>query len=190
MDSRIANQKLVFKLLLVSVSMFAFGVFAMPPLYDKFCEITGFGQAGVRVAYTVPAGMQSNRTVKLSFDATANSALPWEFAPLESSIEVKLGQLSQASYAVKSLVKTATTGRAVYNVTPPAAARYFVKTEFFCFSIQVLEALESKEMPVRFYIEPGLPEDIKEITLSYTFFLNTDAGTADTLARQFNIGVN
>ena len=100
-------------------------------------------------------------------------------------MEVKLGQLSQAYYAVSSLVETATTGRAVYNVTPPEAARYFVKIECFCFSEQVLEARESKEMPVRFYIESGLPEDIKEVTLAYTFFLNQDAGK---LTQQSNPG--
>ena len=185
MDVRKANNKLVFRLFLVSASMFAFGVFAMPPLYDKFCEITGFGQAGVRVADSAPAQTVGNRHVTLLFDATANSALPWSFAPVERRMEVKLGQLSQAHYAVSSLVETATTGRAVYNVTPPEAARYFVKIECFCFSEQVLEARESKELPVRFYIEAGLPEDIKEVTLAYTFFLNQDAGR---LTQQTNPG--
>lgn len=179
--------RLVAKLLLVAVGMFAFGVFAMPPLYDKFCEITGIGQAGVKVAEAPPAEMSvdlSGRTVKLLFDATANSALPWEFAPVNRSMEVTLGEPTVASYTINSLVEVPTAGRAVYNVTPPQAAQYFVKTECFCFSRQKLAAGEQKNMPVRFYIKPGLPEDIEEMTLSYTFFLNEDPDDAETVAGQ------
>lgn len=171
---RNANRNLALKLLLISASTFAFGVFAMPPLYDKFCEITGIGQAGVRVAEAAPEGAGVDRRIKLLLDANSNSALPWEFAPLERSIEVQVGEPALTHYAVQSLADVPTAGRAVYNVTPPEAARYFVKTECFCFSRQALAAGERREMPVRFYIDPGLPADIGEITLSYTFFLNTE----------------
>jgi cytochrome c oxidase assembly protein subunit 11 len=178
--------KLVAKLLLVAAGMFVFGVFAMPPLYAKFCEITGIGQAGVQVAQAPPvstgAENPSGRTVKLLFDATANSSLPWDFAPVARSMDVTLGEPSLAYYEIISLVDAPTEGRAVYNVTPAKAAQYFVKTECFCFSRQKLDAGEEKEMPVRFFIKSDLPEDITELTLSYTFFLNeepADAG-ADT----------
>ncbi len=124
------------------------------------------------------------RTVKILFDATANSTIPWEFKPLKRTMVVNLGEASEAAYSVNSLVETATAGQAVYNVTPPEAAQYFVKIECFCFSRQELAALEYREMPVRFYIETGLPEEIGEITLSYTFFLNEDPGSADALAQQ------
>jgi cytochrome c oxidase assembly protein subunit 11 len=90
---------------------------------------------------------------------------------------VTLDEPSEANYVISSSVDTVTAGQAVYNVTPPTAARYFVKTECFCFSRQKLEAGERREMPVRFYIERGLPEEITEITLSYTFFLNEEAGS-------------
>jgi len=175
MDTRLASRKLAGKLLLVAVSMFFFGIFAMPPLYAKFCEITGIGQAGVRIS-TAGADLPENsgnsqRTVKLIFDATANSAIPWEFQPLQRSMNVTLGTATESVYSVSSLADFPTTGQAVYNVTPPEAARYFVKIECFCFSNQHLEAGEYREMPVRFYIESDLPEDITEITLSYTFFL-------------------
>jgi cytochrome c oxidase assembly protein subunit 11 len=179
MNQKASNRKLVARLLIVSVSMFAFGVFAMPPLYDKFCELTGIGQAGVRVAEGAQGGEVTDpalpaRTVKLLFDATANSAIPWEFEPVERSMQVTLGEPSESSYRVHSLVQTPTAGRAVYNVTPPEAAQYFVKTECFCFSRQKLDAGETRDMPVRFYIESGLPEEITEVTLSYTFFLNEE----------------
>lgn len=187
-DTGKANRKLAGKLVVVAVGMFAFGIFAMPPLYVKFCEITGIGQAGVRIAESAPAPVDTDtgvpgREVKVYFDATANSALPWEFEPVDRSINVVLGEASTSSYRVKSLVAKATAGQAVYNVTPPEAAPYFVKTECFCFSRQKLAAMEQKEMPVRFYIKSDLPEDITEMTLSYTFFLNEDPD-ADSLAQQ------
>lgn len=173
-----ANRTLALKLLLISASTFAFGVFAMPPLYAKFCEITGIGQAGVRVADAVPEHAGVDRSIKLLLDANSNSALPWAFAPLERSITVQVGVPALTHYAVQSLADAPTAGRAVYNVTPPEAARYFVKTECFCFSRQGLAAGERREMPVRFYIDPELPADISEITLSYTFFLNSEQAAA------------
>jgi cytochrome c oxidase assembly protein subunit 11 len=167
--------------------MFAFGVFAMPPLYAKFCEITGIGQAGIRVASGSPSidgsGSGSGRSVKLFFDATTNSALPWTFKPAQRSMQVTLDEPTEAFYVISSDQETVTAGQAVYNVTPPVAAQYFVKTECFCFSRQKLEAGEQREMPVRFYIERGLPEEITEMTLSYTFFLNEDADEAGTVAQ-------
>jgi cytochrome c oxidase assembly protein subunit 11 len=180
MESQRANRKLVSKLLVVAVGMFAFGIFAMPPLYDKFCEITGIGQAGVRIdkSSTVVSsnhGSEDQRTVKLLFDATANSSIPWEFKPVERSMQVILGEATESAYAVNSLATEMTAGQAFFNVTPPQAAQYFVKTECFCFTRQELAAGENREMPVRFYIEEELPPEIEEITLSYTFFLNEES---------------
>ena len=169
--------RLVLKLLSVSIATFVFGVFAMPPLYDKFCEITGIGQAGVRIA---DVGMPndadvSDRQVTILLDANMNSALEWEFEPLERRVAVPVGQSLQTQYRVRNLLEIESGGRAVYNVTPPQAARYFVKTECFCFSRQVLAGGEERDMPVRFYVDPELPGDIEEITLSYTFFPNNDS---------------
>lgn len=174
-----SNKTLVLKLLAVSVSTFVFGVFAMPPLYDKFCQITGIGQAGVRVSNVSPTPGHNGRKVKVLLDATANSAIPWEFEPLERSIDVPIGEPWETSYVVVNELDVASSGRAVYNVTPPEAARYFVKTECFCFTRQDLQANERREMAVRFYIDPDLPDDIGELNLSYTFFLNEDVAQVD-----------
>jgi cytochrome c oxidase assembly protein subunit 11 len=165
-----SNASLVRRLLLVAAGMFAFGVFAMPPLYDRFCELTGIGQAGVRVGTAAPGSADSQRTVSILFDATTNSALPWKFQPLQRSMEAHMGEPLQAGYRVENLEDIPIAGRAVYNVTPPDAARYFVKTECFCFSSQELAGGERRDMPVRFYLDPELPQDIDQITLSYTFF--------------------
>ncbi len=169
------NKRLLRRLLLVAAGMFAFGVFGMPPLYDRFCEITGIGQAGIRVEETAPAMPAEDRLVKVRFDATTNSALNWHFQPTVSSMNVQVGMPSEASYLVENLEPSGVYGRAVYNVTPPSAGLYFVKTECFCFTSQGLDAGEQKTMPVRFYIDPDLPDDIQELTLSYTFFLDQDS---------------
>jgi cytochrome c oxidase assembly protein subunit 11 len=179
MDARQqANRKLMRKLLLVSVGMFGFG-FAMWPLYTVFCQVTGFGGRGVQVVDSVAQMEHSDRVVKLRFDATVNSGLPWEFEAAEAVREVPLGIPSEAMYLAMNPTAENMTGHAVYNVTPPEASLYFVKTECFCFTEQVLTANETREMPVYFYIQPDLPDSIKEITLSYTFYRSDrDSGVA------------
>ena len=184
MSQERAHQRLLGKLLLVAVAMFAFGVFGMPPLYDSFCEITGIGQAGVRVEVTVPAmTTDSDRTVRIRFDATTNSELPWRFEPVLGSMDVQVGMPSEASYQVENLQDGFVYGRAVYNVSPPEAGLYFVKVECFCFTSQGLDAGEQKDMPVRFYVDPDLPEEIEEVTLSYTFFLDQSAPSMASAGR-------
>lgn len=170
------NKRLIGKLVVVTVAMFVFGVFGMPPLYERFCEITGIGQAGVRIAEAAPAmTSDSDRAVRIRFDATTNSELPWLFEPVVGAMDVQVGMPSEASYRVENLRDQRVYGRAVYNVSPPEAGLYFVKTECFCFTSQALAAGERKDMPVRFYIDPDLPEAIEEVTLSYTFFLDENA---------------
>ena len=119
----------------------------------------------------------SDRTVRIRFDATTNSELPWRFEPVLGSMDVQVGMPSEASYQVENLQDGHVFGRAVYNVSPPEAGLYFVKVECFCFTSQGLAAGEQKDMPVRFYIDPDLPDEIEEITLAYTFFLDTNAPT-------------
>lgn len=167
--------RLVGKLSAVALAMFAFGVFAMPPLYQKFCEITGIGQDGVRIAAAAPTAPVSGRTVRVRFDATTNSALNWDFQPVDGYLQVSLGQATTAQYTAANLDPTPSAGRAVYNVSPPEASRYFVKTHCFCFERQELAAGERREMPVYFYIADDLPEDIEELTLAYTFFKMDEA---------------
>ena len=168
--SQSTHRKLVLRLGLVAVAMFAFGVFAMPPLYQKFCEFTGLGQAGVTIEKEAPGASTSRRTVKVRFDATTNSSLKWTFKPLQQSMDVTLGEASSAQYYAANHASTAVAGRAVFNVSPPEAARYFVKTECFCFTRQTLKPGETREMPVRFVVDAGLDQDVHTITLSYSFF--------------------
>ena len=151
--------------------MFGFG-WAMWPLYNVFCDLTGLGGRGVQVVKNAPAIEKSDRLVKIRFDATVNSGLPWDFKAVQKSATVNLGEMNEAVYLAANPNDHAIAGQAIYNVMPPEASLYFVKTECFCFTQQVLQANESREMPVYYFIQPDLPDHIKEITLSYTFFRN------------------
>jgi len=169
-----SHARLVRRLVLVSIGMFGFG-FAMWPLYNVFCDLTGLGGRGVKVAEGTGELAPSDRQVRIRFDATVNSGLPWRFEAKEKSATVTLGEMSEALYLAMNPHDEAIVGRAIYNVTPPEASLYFVKTECFCFTEQLLQANESREMPVYYFIQPDLPEHIKELTLSYTFYRDRNA---------------
>jgi cytochrome c oxidase assembly protein subunit 11 len=171
------HRRLVRRLVLISVGMFGFG-FAMWPLYNVFCDLTGLGGRGVKVVESAGELTKSDRQVKIRFDATVNSGLPWKFQAIEKSMRITLGEMSEAYYLAMNPTDEATAGQATFNVTPPEASLYFVKTECFCFTEQVLQAGESREMPVYYFIQPDLPEHIREITLSYTFYRDEKASLA------------
>lgn len=176
-----SHGRLVRRLVLVAVGMFGFG-FAMWPLYNVFCDLTGLGGRGVKVATEATAVTISDREVKIRFDATVNSGLPWIFQAQDKSATVRLGEMSEALYLAMNPTGEAIAGHAVYNVTPPEASLYFVKTECFCFTEQVLQGNESREMPVYYFIQPDLPEHIREITLSYTFYRDQNSAALALVA--------
>ena len=178
MENTLSHRKLVRKLVLLAVGMFGFG-FAMWPLYNVFCDLTGLGGRGVKVVASPGEMQKADRQVKVRFDATVNSGLPWVFQAKEKSMLVSPGEMSEAFYLAFNPNDQAMAGQAIYNVTPPEASLYFVKTECFCFTKQILQANESREMPVYYYIQPDLPEHIKEITLSYTFYRDENAGAIE-----------
>lgn len=169
MDRKQQNRKTARRLILIAVGMFGFG-FALWPLYNVLCDVTGLGGRAVQVSENSDQAVASDRVVSIRFDASTNSSLPWEFKAKEKVIEFNLGVASKAYYVAANPTGEAITGQATYNVAPPEAALYFVKTECFCFTEQTLQANESREMPVYFYVKPDLPEHIKDITLSYTFY--------------------
>jgi len=169
MDRKQINRKTARRLVLVAVGMFGFG-FALWPLYNVLCEVTGLGGRAVQVSGNNDQAVASERVVSIRFDASVNSSLPWMFQAKEKVEEYHLGVPSKALYMAMNPDSTAITGQASYNVSPPEAALYFVKTECFCFTEQTLQANESREMPVYFYVKNDLPEHIKDITLSYTFY--------------------
>lgn len=166
-----ANQRLVVQLCGITLLMFAFG-YSLVPLYKVFCEITGTnGKTGrlapAQAALLVP---DQTREITVEFVTNVHAGLPWDFRALNNSVRVHPGQITQVEFEVSNRATQALVGQAVPSVAPNAAARYFSKTECFCFSQQPLAAGEKKAMPVRFIIDPKLPADVERVTLSYTFF--------------------
>ena len=151
--------------------MFGFG-FALVPLYDVICDITGLnGKTGrVEASEIDQRGVDTSRTIEVRFLAQTNTGLPWSFEPVVEKMQVHPGQVYEAHYRVRSSSKNRTQGQAVPSVSPGLAARHFNKTECFCFTKQELEAFETRDMPLRFIVDRGISEEINEITLSYTFF--------------------
>ena len=159
-------------LIVVALGMLGLG-FASKPLYDTFCRVTGYG--GTTRTADVNNSEVLDRIVRVSFDSNVSDELPWEFKPEQKYLDVNVGQTALAYYKVKNLSDQPLVGTATYNVTPIKSAPYFIKTECFCFTEQRIEPGQEISMPVLFFIEPQIDsearlKDIKDITLSYTFF--------------------
>lgn len=159
------------KLAVIPLLMFGFG-FALVPLYDVFCDITGLnGKTGrIEASEIDPSGVDTSRTIEVRFLAQTNTGLPWTFEPLVKKMEVHPGQIYEAMYRVRSSSKDKTLGQAVPSVSPGQAAEYFNKTECFCFTQQELAGYETRDMPLRFIVGRGISDKVEQITLSYTFF--------------------
>lgn len=164
---------------LVSAGSFVFA-FSMVPLYRIACEkVFGIKLEQGPAGETRLAGVEADmtRTITVEFDGTVNSKLPWAFKPNQLTMQVHPGQSYEATYVARNTADHAIVGNAAPSVAPSVASSYFSKTECFCFTEQLLQAGEEREMPVRFIVDPALPDNVTTITLSYTFFTN-DAATA------------
>lgn len=164
------HRSLTRRLWLFAGCSFAFG-FALVPLYDVLCEVTGYGDRSKLVeASTVVEAPVENRSVTVEFVSTAPTYGSWEFRPEVSSIEVQPGKLYAANFHAKNLRAQPIVAQAVPSITPFQATRYFQKTECFCFTPQSFAAEESREFTVRFIIDPNLPASIDRVTLGYAMY--------------------
>jgi cytochrome c oxidase assembly protein subunit 11 len=146
--------------------------FASVPLYRAFCQLTGFDGTPLR-AEKAPGAVAGQIGVR--FDANVHPGLPWRFEPVENTVRVAPGARTTVYYRATNLSARPISGQAVFNVTPDTVGQYFNKIECFCFTEQTLKPGESVDMPVVFYVDPGVRKDdetrrIDEITLSYTFY--------------------
>ncbi len=157
------------KLLLMAAAMFGFG-FLLVPIYDVFCEITGLNGKTANSAQAVSEAPDLDRLVTVEFTGTVNQGAPWEFRPAVVRMQVHPGKLYETSFQARNLSAANLSGQAVPSVTPGQAAGYFRKTECFCFTRQEFAAGETKDMPLRFVVDPDLPEYVNTVTLSYTLF--------------------
>mmetsp|Transcript_351 Transcript_351/g.644 ORF Transcript_351/g.644 Transcript_351/m.644 type:complete len:262 (-) Transcript_351:85-870(-) len=164
--------------------VFTFGVsYASVPLYKVFCQMTGFGGTTQRAdeakANTVKP-VVGGRVIRVDFDGSVHSTLPWKFRPTQSNVKLVPGETALAFYTVKNTTNKPITGVATYNVFPPKAGIYFNKIQCFCFEEQRIGPHEEIDMPVFFFIDPEFADDpsmdnVKIITLSYTFFKTNDS---------------
>jgi cytochrome c oxidase assembly protein subunit 11 len=186
-----ANRRVVTRLAVVVLGMFGFG-FALVPLYDVLCQVTGLnGKTGrIELEQALGDNVDTGRMVTVEFLASVNSELPWEFRPVVKKVRVHPGEVTKVSYHARNLNDHAVTGQAVPSLAPGLAAKYFNKTECFCFTRQTLGPREARDMPLRFVVDPDLPADIRTVSLSYTFYQavdgeggtnNSQAGTLEAL---------
>ncbi len=147
--------------------------FAAVPFYDWFCRVTGF--AGTTSVAVAPSDVVLEKKIVVRFDASLDSAMDWEFKPMQTEMTIRIGETGLAFYEAYNPTDRPIAGTASYNVTPDQSGGYFTKIECFCFTQQVLQPGERITMPVSFFIDPTIEEnpearEIKEITLSYTFY--------------------
>ena len=169
-ESKVSHRRLSLQLGGIALGAFAFG-FALIPLYDVLCDLTGFGNqkalAEVRVSEEKP---DDTRSITIDFLAELPSVGNWEFRPVVATMQVHPGRLYEMNFIAHNLTGREQIAQAVPNVAPGRAAGYFRKTECFCFLPQKFAVNEQRPMPVRFIVDPAIPRSLDRITLSYTFY--------------------
>lgn len=174
------NARMVLKLIVITLGMFAFG-YALIPIYQRICEVTGIniltlserqvpgnGSAGRDVRLPANTQIDRSRTITVEFDANARG--PWKFKPAIRSLKVHPGELATVMYEFQNVQNRRMAAQAIPSYAPARAAAHFTKLECFCFNQYTLEPGEKREWPVAFVIDPRLSKDVVTITLSYTFF--------------------
>ena len=171
-DSRRKNKRTGLLLGGMVVLMFGFG-FAMVPLYDLLCQVTGTQSIALRSQtgnnQLVAENIDESRLVTVKFDTSVNPNLPWEFNAARSSMRVHPGKIYEVNFVANNRSSSSITGQAIPSVAPWQATPYFSKLECFCFNRQTLAGNEQADMPLRFMVSPDLPADINSLALSYSF---------------------
>lgn len=149
--------------------------YAAVPLYEIFCQVTGYGGTTSRAEAAV-APVVLKRTMSIRFTANVHRDMPWQFAPSQLTQQTHIGEQMIATYDAYNPTNETITGTAVFNVTPFKAGIYFNKIDCFCFTEQTLAPGERALMPVTYYVDPAIADDpnlddVTEISLSYTFYV-------------------
>lgn len=178
-------------ILLGTVALMTGIAYASVPFYRVFCSLTGYGGTTQRIAEAptpkpLPPAAK-DRWITVSFDSNVDSNLPWDFAPDQKTVRVKLGEVTTITYHARNRSDKPIVGEATFNVQPDKSGGYFDKIQCFCFNKQVLKPGESATLPVQFTLDPAMAgdhdsDDVTNITLSYTFFRAKDQSLADAVA--------
>jgi len=165
-----ANRRIIWPVALFVLIMFAFG-FALVPLYDVFCELTGLnGKIKSEAVAEVAFKPDLSRTVSVEFLTTVNGAMPLQFRSEVKKLKVHPGEYHTVKFYGTNTSSSAIVGRAIPSIAPGWATRFLQKVQCFCFDEQAFGPHEEREMNVRFVIDPELPGTVADMTLSYTFF--------------------
>jgi len=169
--AKAARKRSLWEMALLTVAMFGFG-FAMVPLYDALCELTGLNgrDSGMMVPSTAFSEPDYSRKVTVQLLTVVNGGREWQFRPETSQLSLHPGEFTTVNFVAENMLDQDVVGQAVPAVTPGKAARHVKKTECFCFNQQPFKAREKKVMPVRLMLDRDLPKDVDTVTLSYTFF--------------------
>lgn len=171
-----ANVVMMKKLFIFTLVMFVFG-FALVPFYEKFCEVTGINNLLQPDILVEENWVDKERWITVEFDANTRG-LPWQFKPLQTSARIHPGEPVNVMYEITNDSDREINGQAIPSYSPRFLDKHLKKFECFCFTKQVLKPNETRQMPVQFVIEPGLPADIHTVTISYTFFELPDGAGA------------
>jgi cytochrome c oxidase assembly protein subunit 11 len=169
------NRQMLLKLIVISSAMFAFG-YALIPMYKVLCEVTGINVVtskndyGTRAINAVHKNTQVDESRLITVEFDSNTQGPFRFRSVKNSMQVHPGEMVQVVYEVVNVQGRPVSAQAIPSYAPKQATQHFTKLECFCFEQQTLKPNESREMPLVFVIDPALPKDVKNITLSYTFF--------------------
>jgi cytochrome c oxidase assembly protein subunit 11 len=169
------NSQMSLKLGVIVLGMFGFG-YALVPLYNAICEMTGINILALAERQTssapikLPANTQIDKSRSITVEFDANSRGPWLFKPAKASLVVHPGELNTVMYEFENTQNRTMAAQAIPSYAPMQAAAHFNKLECFCFNQYTLKPGEKKQWPVAFVIDPKLSKDVTTITLSYTFF--------------------
>jgi cytochrome c oxidase assembly protein subunit 11 len=158
-------------LTLLAIIMFGFG-YALVPLYDVFCKVTGLNGKTGRI-YNAEASklvIDDQRFVTIQFDSNINGNLAWKLKADQKFLKVNPGKFYTVTYTVENMLNEEIVGQAIPSVSPRIASLYLKKSECFCFRNQLLKPGETKKLTVRFELDKEIPKDLEALTLSYTFF--------------------
>jgi cytochrome c oxidase assembly protein subunit 11 len=190
------NNRMLALLATLVVSLTFTTIVIIPPFYDWFCRVTGYGGTPAR-AEAAPDTIL-DQTVKIRFDASVEAGMPWTFKPVVRTMDIRIGETGLAFYEAHNPTNRPVAGTASFNVYPDTTGSYFTKIECFCFTEQVLQPGETMQMPVTFFVDPAIVDDpdaafVHEITLSYTFHetpLPEEQAALDTPAADDEAAVN
>ena len=168
MNNSTPIKRLVLRLLLMVVVMFAFG-FALVPIYDVMCK--AFGINGKTAGqYEGEQVVDPSRQVRVQFLSTNAIDMVWDFYPKGDQLVVNPGAVNEMVFVAYNPTDHPMSAQAVPSISPAEAAQYNHKTECFSYTQQVLQPGEKIEMPMRFIVDRAMPKDVKHLTLAYTLF--------------------